>query len=50
MCTDAAGEPAAFIILIIMRYYPGIFIEGLFISEKLSPHMRSPPLEGRPQL
>jgi hypothetical protein len=50
MCTDAAGEPAAFIILITMRYYPEIFMEELCISEKLSPHIRSSSLEGRSQL
>jgi hypothetical protein len=43
MCTDVAGEPVAFIILIIMMYYPEIFMEGLCISEKLSPHMKSHP-------
>jgi hypothetical protein len=49
MCTDISEEAAAFISLIIMKYYPGIFIVGLCISEKLSPDMRSPSLEGRLQ-
>jgi hypothetical protein len=50
MCTNVSGEPDAFIILIIMEYYPGIFMVGLCKSEKLSPDMRSPSLEGRPHL